>query len=235
MQVELAICHGSSWRPCLLSAHTPLLSAPADRTSPSLPFLFAPAPTPRLKASLERCLRLTEGYTDALLEVLPSRAAELGGALGLDDWAVRTFTEGEVRASVVFQLSKLAALLLVAARSLAGVTPWDTLVAGTAVGRLVQLQSLDPGALEGETSPVVLLLRSADGDEEVAAAGRCVRGIVLTQELPHLSHLGEPQAQHAAARGGPATRQHARCRERLAHSCLPTAACLPTCADGCGC
>lgn len=144
-----------------------------------------------LKATLERCLRLTEGFTDALLEALPPRAEALGAALGVDDWVVRTFAEGEVRASLVFQVSKLAALLLVAARALAGVTPWDTLVAGTAVGRLVEARTLDPGMLAGETRPVVLLLRAADGDEEVAAAGRCVRGIVLTQELPHLSHLGE--------------------------------------------
>lgn len=147
--------------------------------------------TPRLKATLERCLRLTEGYTDTLLDVLPERAEQLGRALGVQDWVVRTFTEGEVRASLVFQLSKLAALLLVAARSLAGVTPWDTLVAGQAVGQLVELRRLDPGALQGLRDPVVLLLREADGDEEVAAAGRCVKGIVLTQELPHLSHLGE--------------------------------------------
>lgn len=125
-----------------------------------------------------------------LLEALPPRAEALGSALGLEEWAIRAFAEGEVRASLVFQVSKLAALLLVAARSLAGVTPWDTLVAGTAVGTLVDAPSLDPALLAGETRPVVLLLRGADGDEEVAAAGRCVRGIVLTQELPHLSHLG---------------------------------------------
>ncbi len=104
---------------------------------------------------------------------------------------VRTFTEGEVRASLVFQLSKLASILLVATRSLAGVTPWDTLVTGTAVGRLVEAQRLDVGLLESEKQPVVLLLREADGDEEVGAAGPCVKGIILTQELPHLSHLGE--------------------------------------------
>jgi phosphoglucan,water dikinase len=38
---------------------------------------------------------------------------------------------------------------------------------------------------------VIVLLREASGDEEVAAAGRNLRGMVLTQDLPHLSHLGE--------------------------------------------
>ena len=66
---------------------------------------------PRLKATLERCLRLTEGYTDVLLEVLPERAGQLGRALGVEDWVVRTFTEGEVRASLVFQLSKFGPCL----------------------------------------------------------------------------------------------------------------------------
>jgi phosphoglucan,water dikinase len=38
---------------------------------------------------------------------------------------------------------------------------------------------------------VVVLLRSASGDEEVGAAGNNLKGVVLTQDLPHLSHLGK--------------------------------------------
>ncbi len=33
-------------------------------------------------------------------------------------------------------------------------------------------------------------MESATGDEEVAALGRNLRGIILRQDLPHLSHLG---------------------------------------------
>lgn len=54
---------------------------------------------------------------------------------------------------------------------------------------------LDPAELAGVTEPTVLLLRAADGDEEVTAAGACVTGVVLTQELPHLSHLGKREEQ----------------------------------------
>jgi phosphoglucan,water dikinase len=64
-------------------------------------------------------------------------------------------------------------------------------VAGTAVGKLVELQELDPSALAAYDEPVVVLLRSASGDEEVSAAGHQLQGVVLTQDLPHLSHLGE--------------------------------------------
>lgn len=41
-------------------------------------------PARRLKATLERLQRLTGGYADALLAVLPARGAALGDALGLD-------------------------------------------------------------------------------------------------------------------------------------------------------
>lgn len=37
---------------------------------------------------------------------------------------------------------------------------------------------------------VVLLVRKATGDEEVSAAGGQLRGVILAQSLPHLSHLG---------------------------------------------
>jgi hypothetical protein len=44
----------------------------------------ARGPARRLKATLERLQRLTGGYADALLALLPARAAALGGALGLE-------------------------------------------------------------------------------------------------------------------------------------------------------
>ena len=43
---------------------------------------------------------------------------------------IQVFTESEVRASVVFQLSKLCSLLLKAARLTSGGSGWDALVAG---------------------------------------------------------------------------------------------------------
>jgi len=60
-----------------------------------------------------------------------------------------------------------------------------------AVGQFMAVDRIDPGALSHVKERVVLLVRAADGDEEVKAAGRCVQGIVLAQDLPHLSHLGE--------------------------------------------
>lgn len=39
----------------------------------------------RLKATLERAQRLTQGYTDGLLGVLPAMANRIGNALGIED------------------------------------------------------------------------------------------------------------------------------------------------------
>ena len=38
----------------------------------------------RLKASLERLQRLTQSYADAMIQIFPERASQLGQALGLD-------------------------------------------------------------------------------------------------------------------------------------------------------
>jgi len=43
---------------------------------------------------------------------------------------LQVFTEAEIRASVVFQLSKLVTVLLKAARMATGGGAWDALVAG---------------------------------------------------------------------------------------------------------
>ena len=67
---------------------------------------------------------------------------------------------------------------------------FDSIVMGVAVGRLVECDAVAPGALgRPEDGPVVALARTADGDEEVSAAGAHVRGVVLARDLPHLSHL----------------------------------------------
>jgi phosphoglucan,water dikinase len=66
-------------------------------------------------------------------------------------------------------------------------------VAGTAEGILIEVDRIAPGVLPPaaqQQEGIILLVRHADGDEEVSAAGPGVRGVVLAQELPHLSHLG---------------------------------------------
>lgn len=146
----------------------------------------------RLKASLERVQRMTHAYTELLLGVFPECVNALGRGLGIQQERIQVFTESEVRASVVFQLSKLCSLLLKATRLTTGGGAWDALVAGTATGTLHQVDRIQPGALEGAApdEDVVLLVKEASGDEEVGATGLRLRGVILAHSLPHLSHLG---------------------------------------------
>ncbi|KAI5565501.1 hypothetical protein BDE02_14G126300 [Populus trichocarpa] len=145
----------------------------------------------RLKATLDRARRLTEEYSEALLQTFPERVQMLGKALGIPENSIRTYTEAEIRAGVIFQVSKLCTLLLKAVRSTLGSHGWDILVPGAASGTLVQVESIVPGSLPSTIEgPIVLVVNKADGDEEVTAAGSNIVGIILLQELPHLSHLG---------------------------------------------
>ncbi|KAK9146046.1 hypothetical protein Sjap_005949 [Stephania japonica] len=131
----------------------------------------------RLKATLDRARRLTEDYSEILLQIFPQRVQTLGKALGIPENSVRTYTEAEIRAGAV--------------RSLLGSQGWDVLVPGIAVGTLVKVERIIPGSLSFSNSgPVILVVNKADGDEEVTAAGGKIIGVVLLHELPHLSHLG---------------------------------------------
>ncbi|KFM23575.1 Phosphoglucan, water dikinase, chloroplastic [Auxenochlorella protothecoides] len=142
----------------------------------------------RLKASLQRLRRLTHDFSQILMDSLSERAQKLGDALGVSGDISSVFTEAEIRASVVFQLSKLAATLLKGTELVAGGSPFDVVVGGEASGKLQEVDALQPGCAGVEAC--VLVVRSATGDEEVGALGPNLRGIILRHDIPHLSHLG---------------------------------------------
>ncbi|OWM70950.1 hypothetical protein CDL15_Pgr013131 [Punica granatum] len=145
----------------------------------------------RIKATLDRARRLTEEYSEALLQIFPEKVQLLGKAFGIPENSIRTYAEAEIRAGVVFQVSKLCTLLLKAVRSTINSQGWDVLVPGAAGGTLVQVETIAPGSISSSVDgPLILMVKRADGDEEVTAAGKNIAGVVLLQELPHLSHLG---------------------------------------------
>eukprot|EP00210_Caulerpa_lentillifera_P008291 g7912.t1 len=154
----------------------------------------------RMRATLERLQRLCSSFCDSILEAFVDNAENLGRALGISGHHVTVYSESEIRANVVFQVSKLTSFLLKASRQAAGQTAWDTIVPGIARGRLVEVNSIDSLALPPGISPnekLILLVKKASGEEDVGhlvsgftGAGMKVTGIILRQELPHLSHLG---------------------------------------------
>ncbi|PON66919.1 Glucoamylase, starch-binding [Parasponia andersonii] len=156
----------------------------------------------RLKATLDRARRLTEEYSEALLQIFPQKVQILGKAFSIPENSVRTYAEAEIRAGYhpflnfvkliqINVVSKLCTLFLKAVRTTLGSQGWDILVPGAAVGTLMQVDRIVPGSIPSSVEgSIVLLVNKADGDEEVTAAGSNIVGVVLLQELPHLSHLG---------------------------------------------
>nr|XP_043610294.1 phosphoglucan, water dikinase, chloroplastic [Erigeron canadensis] len=154
----------------------------------------------RIKATLDRSKRLIDEYSEALLQIFPPKVEMLGKALGIPENSVRTFTEAEIRAGIIFQVSKLCTMLLKGVRTTLGSQGFDVLVPGSAHGTLIQVERIIPGILPSAVEgPVILMVSKADGDEEVTAAGNNIVGVILLQELPHLSHLGVRARQEKVA------------------------------------
>ena len=139
----------------------------------------------RLKASLARCRRLADTYSDLVLGLFFNKAHNIGHALGVADYAIRMYCEGDIRGNLVFQLSKLVTQLLKKIRKAAALPPWDVLVPGRAWGRLVAAPNLSAITTLSDEEMLVLLDK-AEGDETVPPG---VAGIILAHDLPHLSHL----------------------------------------------
>lgn len=144
----------------------------------------------RMKASLDRVLRSAKRFSEQMMELYNDPARQLCAGFGVPSHMGSIFAEGEVRSHLVFQASKLLGLLSKAMRIAAKVPAVDSVVTGQAVGKLMGMKALTSGVLEGLKEDVVLVLDQADGDEEVASAGRHVKGLLLLHDIPHLSHLG---------------------------------------------
>jgi phosphoglucan,water dikinase len=149
----------------------------------------------RMKATIERAARLTEGYAGRILHLFPQIASTLGHALGVAEDSIRVFGEADIRAHPVFQLSKLVSYLLKSIRVLAALPSWDIIAPGKVTGYLAQGEAL--GRLFGAAdTPLVAILKRAEGDEEIPAN---VRGIITEEETPLLSHLAVRARQRGVA------------------------------------
>lgn len=139
----------------------------------------------RMKASVERSSRLAGEYSDKILTLFFEKVELLGRALNVDEYSVRVFCEGDIRGNMVFQLSRLSTSMLKVIRERLDLPPWDSLVTGTASGRLVCVESLGDLSMQ-LTEKCVAHVKRADGEEEITKG---LTGIILGHELPHLSHL----------------------------------------------
>mmetsp|Transcript_58292 Transcript_58292/g.138915 ORF Transcript_58292/g.138915 Transcript_58292/m.138915 type:complete len:1034 (-) Transcript_58292:125-3226(-) len=140
----------------------------------------------RLLASSERCLRMCFNLQQQLSQAYSS-VVVLGDVLAIDKHAAAVFLEAELRASVLFQVSKLAQVLVTTSKRTAGLPNWVAIRPGTALGRVIKVRALDE--LWSKTIPkegAVAFCETASGEEEITP-GVC--GVVVQRDLPVLSHL----------------------------------------------
>jgi phosphoglucan,water dikinase len=140
----------------------------------------------RVKATADRARRLAEDFSDRITALFPPRVEKLGRALGVAEPAIRVFCDAEIRAHLVFQLSKQVSSLLRRVREQLALPAWDVVVSGRATGRVKVAGLLDELGRDFP-EPILALLKNAEGDEEIPHG---VAGVVLAHDLPHLSHLG---------------------------------------------
>ena len=167
----------------------------------------------------QRCRRVLNAFTEDSGAVFGGASDRLGRALGIPDNTYKVFHEASIRAHVAFPASRAVSALLKIARTAPSngdggqgggdaaplFSPFDVLVSGNAEGKLLVVPELTPEVLRpyynADGTPYVLLVARASGDEEVASSYRegstgadgmdlRIQGVVLQQELPHLSHLG---------------------------------------------
>ena len=138
----------------------------------------------RLRASLQRALRLAETYVDQMLNLFPPIVSSLGHALGVAEHAINMYCEGDIRANLVFQLSRLIELVQMELDATLNLSPWETVVPGMGIGQFIRVKNLHD--IKQVAKPMVVWLDQADGDENIPDY---VCGLILNHSLPHLSHL----------------------------------------------
>ncbi|MDR0868564.1 MAG: TIM barrel protein [Planctomycetota bacterium] len=143
-----------------------------------------PLAAARLLATLNRLLRSCATAQEKLYATFLPAATALGRALNIDDHAIATFTEGALRAGVLFQPAKAAELALPHLREILHLPAWEIIAAGAATGKLRAAKTLAAIPLNNED--VIARLDFAEGDEEIP---RHIRGVILAAPLPQLSHL----------------------------------------------
>ena len=128
------------------------------------------------------------------MEVYTKQAPSLGRALGVDDRATAVLPEAEVRSTVTFQTSRIAAVLSSACRKRLGLPPWDALHAGDVIAdNLRYVSRLSDVQKQEGCSKIIVICGAADGDEDIPPG---VVGVVNGRLLPHLSHLGAVSYTH---------------------------------------
>eukprot|EP00743_Colponemidia_sp_Colp-15_P006710 GILK01007235.1.p1 GENE.GILK01007235.1~~GILK01007235.1.p1 ORF type:complete len:1115 (-),score=201.45 GILK01007235.1:181-3039(-) len=150
----------------------------------------------RLKAALDRSVRISNNFSETVFSTFQSQVEQLGQALGIPRPVYQIFSEGTIRSHLTFQLAKVVSLLLKRVRSAASLPPWECIVPGRVRGKLRRARRMADITSKVESEgDYVIIVDFADGDEEIPTG---VSGIILGHDLPHLSHLAVRARQSGA-------------------------------------
>jgi phosphoglucan,water dikinase len=141
----------------------------------------------RLKAIFERCKNLFYEITDDVNRFFQTPAVCLGKALKIDPHSIKVFCESFVRSHLIFQFSKIVSLLLGKIRDILNLPPFNIISSGISTGPFLHLDKLsqfDPE--KHRLQNYILFLNESDGSDEIPKE---IKGIVLSHDLPQLSHL----------------------------------------------
>lgn len=143
----------------------------SDQTSNRLALL-------RLKATLERGVRLAQNFSASVSDTFQETVSVVGKSFGVDQPSIDVFSESFIRSHLFFQLAKGLETLLQKARSSLNLPPM-TLISQASQVLLtgVLSETSDMYSPNGE----IVFLQRADGTEEVPSG---VKVVVLKHQLP---------------------------------------------------
>ena len=176
----------------------------------------------RLAASLSRAAHLAASHDAALASGYGDVPRLLADALGVGEGAGEGFVDAVLDEGVASRVARLAAPMLAAARAFVkdaesfsneiARDARDEISTGSAVGIMAEVERLEPFAARGVAppgTPLVVLARRVSGAEDVAAAGRDVRGVVTAEPVRSDTRLAIRAAQDGVPATASASARHA--------------------------
>ena len=176
----------------------------------------------RLAASLSRAAHLAASHDAALASGYGDVPRLLADALGVGEGAGEGFVDAVLDEGVASRVARLAAPMLAAARAFVkdaesfsneiARDARDEISTGSAVGIMAEVERLEPFAARGVAppgTPLVVFARRVSGAEDVAAAGRDVRGVVTAEPVRSDTRLAIRAAQDGVPATASASARHA--------------------------
>ena len=142
--------------------------------------------TLKLKAGVDRTLRVLADWTEAIYAQLQPKAEFLGNSFGVDDWTIPLFTEEVIRGGPAFVLSLLLRRADRVLRTSAGIGGWQVISPMHAAGKIKTVENLLSVQDESFREATVLVADRVTGEEEIPEG---VTAIITTDTPDVVSHV----------------------------------------------